>query len=422
MTLVMAELTMPLLGILGLQKLISGEYDAAKIKKYLLYALGITGGTVLVLLVALPASSTAFVGANDTAVFGQNEMLLEALKNDRAAMFRTDALRSLFFIVLGAIIVFLLVTQKIKKHLFIVVIGLALIVDLWPIAKRYMNDSHFVKESKAKAQFKPSLADESILQDKDPNYRVLNLSVSTFNDATTSYFHKSIGGYHGAKMRRYQELITNYIAPEIQQFGRALSSNATQQSVQEALAQLKVVGMLNGKYIIYNPQAPAIPNMYALGNAWFVENAKVVDNADEEISSLRTIEPSRTALIDKRFEAELFDFTKDPNASITLLEYQPNYLKYESKANSTQMAVFSEVYYDKGWKAFVDGQEVPHFRADYILRAMKVPSGTHTIEFRFMPEIYTTGMIVGAISSILLLLLFASGFWYDKIKARKEDK
>jgi hypothetical protein len=420
MTLVMAELTMPLLGILGLQRIISGDYDPAKIKKQLLYALGITGGTVLFLLAALPASSTAFVGANDAAVFGQNDMLLEALQNDRASMFQKDALRSLFFIILGAAAVFLILTQKIKRNAFIVIIGLALVLDLWPIAKRYMNNDHFVRESKAQAQFKPSVADESILRDTDSNYRVLNLSVSTFNDASTSYFHKSIGGYHGAKMRRYQELITHYIAPEIQQFGQALSNNATQQSVQQALAQLKVVGMLNGKYIIYNPQAPAIPNSYALGNAWFVNEIKVVANADEELAELSNIAPSNTAIVDKRFKANLFDFTKDPVASIQFLEYKPNYLKYESNASSDQLAVFSEVFYDKGWKAFVDGEEVPHFRVNYILRAMKVPAGQHTIEFKFMPEIYTTGIIVGAISSVLLLLLFASGFWYDRIKAKKE--
>ncbi len=420
MTLVMAELTMPLLGILGLQRIISGDYDASKIKKHLIYALSITGGTVLLLLMALPASSTAFVGANDAAVFGQNDMLIEALHSDRASMFQKDALRSLFFILLGAVSVFLLVTQKIKRNIFIVLIGLALVLDLWPIAKRYMNNDHFVRESKAQAQFKPTLADESILKDQDPNYRVLNLSVSTFNDASTSYFHKSIGGYHGAKMRRYQELITHYMAPEIQQFGQALSNNATQEPIQQALAQLKVIGMLNGKYIIYNPQAPAIPNRYALGNAWFVNDVKTVANADEEIAELANINPSQTALVDKRYEAELFDFSKDAAASIQFIEYQPNYLKYKSKAGSDQLAVFSEVFYDKGWKAFVDGKEVPHFRANYILRAMKVPAGEHTIEFKFMPEIYSTGMIVGAVSSILLLLLFAAGFWYDKIKAQKE--
>lgn len=420
---VIAELTIPLLGILGLQKIISGEYDKTKIKKQLLYALSITGGTIVLLILALPASSSAFVSVNDAAVFGQNELLLDAIRADRESMFRSDALRSLFFVLIGAVSIWLLLTKKIKQPVFLIVIAIAIIVDLWGVDKRYVNDSLFVKESKANSHFNPSVADQSILEDKDQNYRVLNLAVYTFNDeSSTSYFHKSIGGYHGAKMRRYQELISQHIAPEIQQFWQDLQANKTQQSVYEALSKLDVINMLNSKYIIYNPANPAIPNSFAYGNAWFVDEYKMVANADEEISALRQINPSKTATVDKRFKEQVFEFSKDPNATIELTSYQPNFLTYSAKVSEDQLAVFSEIYYDKGWKAYVDGEEVSHFRVDYVLRAMKVPAGEHTIEFKFEPEIYTTGKIVGIISSILLVLLFLSGLVYDKMKEKREEK
>lgn len=421
-TLVMAELTIPLLGILGLQKIISGEYDAAKIKKQLLYALSITAGLIVLLMIGLSLSSTAFQSPNDVAVFGQNDVLVDAIRADRASMFNSDALRSLFFVIFGAVSIYLFLTKKIKRNLFIVIIGLGIIIDLWAVDKRFLNDSHFVKDNKKNEQFQPSVADQSVLQDQDPNYRVLNIGVSTFNDASTSYYHKSIGGYHGAKMRRYQELITYYIAPEIQQFGASLQKGATQQAVALALSQLKVLNMLNTKYLIYNPGAAAIPNSYANDNAWFVDNFQMVANADEEIHAIANIDPRKTAVIDERFKAQTFDFTKDTSASIALTSYKPNALVYRSKTSTDQMAVFSEIYYNKGWKAFVDGVEVPHFRVDYVLRAMKVPAGEHEIEFKFVPEIYSTGKMVSTLSSILLLLLFASGFYYDHMRQKKALK
>lgn len=418
-TLVIAELTIPLLGILGLQKIISGDYKIEELKKQLLYALSITGGLVVLLLIFLSASSTAFVGLNDAAVFGQNDMLLESIKLDRAAMFRTDAFRSLFFILLGAASVWFLIKGKIKQPIFLVILALGILVDLWSVDKRFLNDSGFVRENQAQEQFNPTVADQSILQDADPNYRVLNFSVSTFNDASTSYFHKSIGGYHGAKMRRYQEVISHYLNPELQQFISVLQNKPSQASVENSLRQMKATNMLNTKYLIYNPQAPAIPNPYCLGNAWFVHNIKKVENADQEIAEIASFEPSQTAIVDKRFEEQLFDFKFDTTASITLTQYEPNALIYKTNAQSDQLAVFSEIYYNKGWKAYLDGKEVPHFRVNYILRAMKVPVGEHTIEFKFIPEIYTTGKWIGLISSVLLMLLFASGFLYDSMKAKK---
>jgi len=421
MTLVMAELTVPLLAILGLQKILNKEYDKEKIMKQLLYALGITGGTVILLILVLSSSSTAFIGVRDSAMFGQNDLLLDAIKADRFSLFRSDALRSLFFILFGAGSIYLFLKGKIKTYLLIGLIGLGIISDLWTVDKRYLNNDSFVRKNKTEQQFQPSVADQSILQDKDIDYRVLNMAVSTFNDASTSYFHKSIGGYHGAKMLRYQELIEHYLAIEVQQFGAALQSGATPESVNKALQRLNVINMLNGKYIIYNPKAPAIQNPFANGNAWFVSNYKMVANADEEIQSLGTINPKTTAVIDQRFKSKITDFKYDPQANIKLLSYEPNNLVYQSNTKSPQMAVFSEIYYAKGWKAFIDDKEVPHFRVNYVLRAAMIPAGQHKIEFRFEPDIYSTGKTIGIISSILLLLLFAGGFVYDYMKGKQQS-
>ncbi len=420
MTLVIAEFTIPLLGILGLQKIISKEYDPKKINKQILYALGLTAGVVVLLLMAL-SSPSSFASPNDIKMFGQNDLLIDAIQSDRLSLFRKDALRSLFFILLGASVVWLFIKQKIKQPILLVVIGLGIIVDLWGVDKRFLNNEDFVKESQVKASFKPSVADQSILKDKSPNYRVINLGVSTFNDATTSHFHKSIGGYHGAKMRRYQELITHHIAPELQDFSRTLNDSPTQASVNKALASMDVLNMLNTKYVIYNPSAPAIPNPFSNGNAWFVKDYKIVANADEEIAMLANINPKQTAVIDKRFENQTVDLKADATAKIKFLEYHPNYLKYKSNCKTEQMAVFSEIYYNKGWQAYVDGEKVPHFRADYVLRAMKVPAGEHIIEFKFEPQVYNVGVWVGYISSILLILLFFSGFWYDAIQRKKSQ-
>ncbi|MBN2669141.1 MAG: YfhO family protein [Bacteroidales bacterium] len=420
MTLVMAELTIPLLGILGLQRIISGDYDTSKIKKQVLVAGASALGLVVLLILYLKSSDTAFISPSDTQMFGQNDMLLEAIKNDRASLFQSDALRSIFFIALGFASVWLFIQKKIKTTLLIVIIGLGITVDLWTVDKRYLNDDHFERPAKEGQLYQATVADESILKDQDPDYRVLNLTVSTFNDASTSYFHKSIGGYHGAKMRRYQELITYHIAPEIQQFSQILQSQPTNVQVMQALNRLDVLNMLNAKYIIYSPQAPAIPNQFALGHAWFVEEYKTVANADEEIQALDQFDPKTTAIVDQRYQDQLFKFEKDSTANIELLSYAPNALSYRTSTKLDQLAVFSEIYYDKGWMAYIDGEHVSHFRANYVLRAMKIPAGEHTIEFKFEPPLYSRGVVIGMISSILLLLLLIGGFVYDAMKKKKE--
>ena len=251
--------------------------------------------------------------------------------------------------------------------------------------------------------FEPSQADQIIMKDVDPNYRVFNQTVSPFNDASTSYFHKSIGGYHGAKLRRYQEIIDHHLSK----------------------GNMSVFNMLNTKYFISENKQTGQPemqiNMQAMGNAWFVNNAHKVENADEEINALTDFVPGETAVYDKRYENQVTGHTisKDTTATISLTEYQPNHLTYKSDSKKEQLAVFSEIYYEKGWNAFIDGKPSPYFRADYILRAMIVPEGKHVIEFKFDPPVYRIGEKISLASSLLLVLLALGllGFEVRKPKA-----
>ena len=388
MTLVIAELCIPLLAILGLQKVISGDIERKKLTKYLYYSIGITGG--ISLFFALAGSSIFSFAASVDA--NLPEWLIEPLRQDRAAILSADAFRSLLFILLAGAAIWAMVNKVVIKTplvLFSVLIMLFLI-DMWTVNRRYLNNDSFVRKSVDAVPFQPSVADEIIMKDKDPNFRVFNQTVGNpFADASTSYFHKSLGGYHGAKLRRYQELIDFHLAK----------------------GNMNVYNMLNTKYfIVPDPQGgqPQMQiNMEALGNVWFVNNARMVNNADEEINALTDFVPTETAVYDKRFASQLEGriISKDSTATISLTDYKPNHLTYKSQTGSDQLAVFSEIYYDKGWNAYIDGKSAPYFRANYVLRAMIVPAGSHTIEFKFEPKVYATGEKIAYASSILLVLL-----------------
>jgi hypothetical protein len=272
-----------------------------------------------------------------------------------------------------------------------------ILIDMWSVNRRYLNNDSFVRKSIAAVPFEPSVADQIIMKDKDPDFRVFNQTVGNpFADASTSYFHKSLGGYHGAKLRRYQELI----------------------DYQLAKGNMNVFNMLNTKYFIVPDEKGGQPqmqiNMQAMGNAWFVNNAHMVNNADEEIGALTDFVPSETAVYDKRFENQVKGhlISKDSLATIELTDYKPNHLTYKSVTRKDQLAVFSEIYYDKGWNAYIDGKPAPHFRANYVLRAMIVPAGTHTIEYKFEPKVYKTGEKISLASSILLVLLALGGIGF----------
>jgi len=403
MVLVMAEFAIPLLGILAVNRIVEQGFDKKEFYKAMKWSLGITGGLTL-FFILFAGAIFDFSGSIDkelTENYNWSESLINALRQDRSWLLKADAIRSLVFIILAAGVLIAFFMKKISKNILFAALGLLILIDLWPINKRYLNNDFFVTQAEDKNPFKPTEADKEILKDKDPDYRVMNIAVSTFNDASTSYFHKSIGGYHGAKMKRYQELIENQIGKY----------------------NMAVLNMLNTKYFIVpdkqkNPHVQ--PNPQALGNAWYVKGYKMAANADEEIKALTGFNPKAEAIVDKRFEKELNDLTiqYDSLGGISLTSYEPNHLVYKAKASNEQLAVFSEIYYAKGWNASIDGKAVPHFRVNYVLRAMRVPAGEHTVEFRFEPKAYFTGEKISLASSALLILLFAGVIAVNLIKKK----
>ena len=338
-----------------------------------------------------------------------------ALIADRKDLLSSDAIRSFFFILLAGAT--LLATLKMKGNkqqvAFYATLGLIVLVliDLWNVDKRYLDNDKFQSKLayNTNQPFPQTAVDHAILQDKSVSYRVLNLN-NPFNETKTSYYHKSIGGYHAAKLKRYQELIDYRLQPEINRIIKSFDSQNID-SITSTFKANTALNMLNAKYIIFHPEQPPLQNPYAMGNAWFVEDYTFVDNADKEIESINTIDPLKTAVLNKKFEADLsgFKIVPDSTAHIELTEYKPNLLKYKSSAKTEQLAVMSEIYYQNGWEAYVDGKETPVYCADWTLRAIRVPAGEHEIEFKFVPHKYNTARTVASISTAALLLLLIGG-------------
>jgi hypothetical protein len=387
MILVIAEFTIPLLGFLALNKFLKSENLENEKKRILKLAFYIVGGITL-FFTLFPTMFLDFLSAKDLAPnssgFSTPNGFLDVLAIDRSTLLSSDAWRSFIFITLAFSTLWLFIKKQIKSSYVIWIIGVLVLVDMWNINKRYLNDDNFVKKRKIETPYQVTQADYQILKDKDPNFRVFNQSVNTFNDASTSYFHKSIGGYHGAKLKRYQELIENHI------------SNGN----------MAVLNMLNTKYFI-SPKGKVQQNPGAMGNAWFINNVNLVTNADEEILALNRFNVNTTAIVDARFSDQIIDNLDSSESNISLTEYQPNCLKYTSNSKKDGLVIFSEIYYDKGWNAYVNGEFKPHFRANYVLRGMQIPKGNHLIEFKFEPSTYKLGEAVSLSSSIVLLLLLA---------------
>jgi hypothetical protein len=415
MILVIAEFAIPLLAILALAKVFEKDRDDKLLMKGLKYALVAVGG-ILLLFLAIPGMLFDVNSAGDMTYIARmgypEEMhreVLNALQADRIRILRIDAFRSLVFVVLGGGLLWLFLKSKLKAAYVIAGIALLVIIDMWPVNKRYLNDDNFVRARLAEFPYQPTEADRQILQDSEVYFRVLNMTVDPFSDASTSYFHRSIGGYHGAKLKRYQELIEFQISPEMQSIVNVLRSNADPTAIGMSLKNAPVLNMLNTKYLIVQSQAGPTPvmNPYALGTSWFVHDYEIVENADEEIVAVGEIDPATTIVVDKRFSkyVEGKEFNETAAASISLVDYKANHMTYESMSSAEQLAVFSEVYYPNGWNVYIDGEPAEHFRANWILRAMVVPAGKHTIEFKFEPAIYSTGEAISYASSILLLVL-----------------
>lgn len=395
MILAVANLAVVFVAGLAMYEVISGKLKSDEIKSAVIKSLGVTAG--LVFLAGIAGSYLFDFKAEVDARLAESGWPVDALQADRAAMMRADAFRSLLFIVLAGALLFGYIGNKIKANYLVWALGALMLFDTWSVAKRYLNDSDFVSKSDKEKYFRPSKADLEILQDTDLYYRVLNFTTSTFNDALTSYHHKSIGGYHAAKIRRYQDLIEKQITPNMQRISKGFSND-----------NIPVLNMLNMRYII-GKDDQVIRNPNAMGNAWFVQECKIVQDAQAEMDALSNFNPAHTAFADKRFENYLSGFTPgaDSAASIMLTVYEPEKLEYKSATTAEQFAVFSDVYYAKGWQAFVDGKPAEHIRVNYVLRGMRIPAGEHTITFEFKPKSYYTGEKVSLACSVLMLLLVA---------------
>lgn len=426
MALIIAGVAMPMLGLLGLKELFSGAVERKQAWKWTRISLYITGGLCL-LLILLGATVFSYDGANDgnfmnqllSAGFDKSRAnsIMDLLHDYRKSMLIKDAIRSIVFILLASGTLALYLKNILKKTWIPVVLLSALVlVDLWPVAQRYLNNSSFLTQKKAESGLEATQANRLISQDQELNYRVANLAGNTFNDSQTSYHHKSIGGYSGVKLRRYQDLIDFYLQDEIRQGYRAIAQ-AQGRMAQVDPDVIKILNMLNTKYFILSGSdgnTVPVENPYRYGNAWFPNQVRWVANADEEILALADTDLQHVALVDERYRDRLQGdrFEPDSTASIVNTLCKPDHLQYQYNSSRDQLVVFSEVFYDKGgWDVTLDGQPVPHFRADYILRAMTVPAGKHEIDFHYTPHARVLGGKISNIASIACILIMLFGIF-----------
>ena len=414
MALVIPGMVLPIIAFWGLRDVLSGLVEDAKLKRGLVASLVITGGLSLILWL-MPSFFLDFRSAYD-AQYQLPDWYYNALLMDRESLASADALRSLFFVLAGAVLLFWYYTSKNRPMVAnYVMVGVAVLMlaDLWTVDKRYLNEKNFVRQQPADV-YKESVADKAIFEDKDPSFRVLNLN-NPFQETTVSYYHHSVGGYYAAKLRRYQELIDHRLQGELNGVIEALQKAQTANDLMGVFAASPSLNMLNTRYVIYNPEQPPLRNPFAFGNAWFVDQVEIVENADAEIAALNTLNPSVKAVVDKRFADQLKGFTPalDSTATIQLESYRPNRLVYKTEAKRDQLAVFSEIYYDPGWNVTIDGKPATHFRADWILRSMIIPAGAHEVVFEFKPQGYITASYVSSFSSFAILLLLLAAILYS---------
>ena len=407
MILVATSFCVAIVAILGLRAFLKEDADKQKNKRALYIAGGITGGLCLIFWL-IPSFAGDFIGQSDAQFSGSYEFLKRTLPIDRESMLRSDAIRSFIFILLSGALLWFYNEKKSRFNIQIVYAILAVLVltDLWVVAKRYMNESSFQDKKKhAIAVIQPSEADKFILQDKS-YHRVLDITVNIFNDSKPAYFHKNIGGYHAAKLSRYQELIDYHLAGDIQRLLQGLNNARTQEEQDSVFNSATILNMLNMKYLLHDHKSTPIINPAANGNAWLVSSYRIAETADEEMAILGLIDTRTEMVVDKRFADLLLDISdRDKNATIELINYAPNKLVYKFNSQSDQIAVFSEIFYDTGWNAYIDGEKVPHFRANYLLRAMSLKAGAYEIVFKFEPQSFRIGNAIAATSVAIFFVL-----------------
>jgi len=425
--LVIAEFSIPLLAVLAVKEIVEKPEMLKNNLKPLYISLGLTGGFALLFAIMPTLFFSTFVSASEMAALQSLppehiQPIMANLTEMRLSLFTADAWRSFFIIVAGTALLWLFVGKKIRAEWAVTGILLLSLFDLWGVNKRYLNDASFVPVNNQQQLFTQSPADEIILQDTTPYYRVLNMATSTFNDGVTPYWHKVIGGYHAAKLRRYQDLIDVYLTGEMTQLQQDIVNGQGRLDSVDA-AGFKILNMLNTRWIIMPAQGGGtipVMNPHAMGNAWFVDDIQFVESAAEEIEALRTIDPGKVAVSDRHFEALLAGYRPAPADSasvIRLTAYDSDYLTYVADAKKEELAVFSEVYYPKGWQITIDGEPAAMLRVNYTLRALPVPAGKHTIEFRFEPRsIRITDTI--AYAALFLMLLTAVTLILKKVKLK----
>jgi len=461
MIMIVAELTIPLLAILAVDELFRIKNWDLKIhlrsikKDVKLKSLVAISGGIMVGFCLICYAAPEFVntfqasgeegtmvrqaiqqGAPEDRVREGVAMIMPEIEKARIDIFRSDAIRSAIFIALAFALLFLYYTNKIKREVFLVFLGFFILVDLWTVDMRYLNGASFItKQQNLENLVSKTRADEEILMDPTLDYRVLNLSVSPFSDATTSYYHKSVGGYHGAKLKKYAELIDFHLMNDngrggeinffYQKAGKAFESDSATNAL---LAQLNVINMLNTRYLILpggqgREEMPLL-NKQANGNAWFIKNLFVVADADDEILGLHKLNTKTQAITTEKFnKVDKLKDTYQSEGRVKLISYQPNDLVYESESMQDEFAVFSEIYYPEGWNAYVDGELKPHISVNYVLRGMNVPAGKHKIEFKFEPKTYAMGNSIALVGSILLLITIGVGLYlYVKERGVKQFK
>jgi len=424
--LVIAEFTIPLLAMLALKKFLE-EPDQIKPRlKYVGISFCLTG-VVAMLFSVMPSTffdsfiSTSEMQALKSLPAEHVGPLMTNLTEMRQAMFTSDALRSFYIILVGTGVLLAFAYGKLKKEYAIAIILVICLVDLWTVNKRYLNDEMFVPKSEREAPQQMTQADEQILRDKSLDYRVLNLASNTFNENETSYYHKSIGGYHAAKLRRYQEMIEQYISPEMQQMFKAVSEAGGDMTKISGDSIWPVLNMLNTKYMIFplqGGQTVPLQNPYTYGNAWFIDKIQYVANANEEMAAVGQLNLRHEAVADAKFKAQLGEAMEQDSVSIvTIKGYEPNELSYEVNSGKGGVVVFSEIYYP-GWTATIDGQPAELGRVNYILRALNVKSGKHDVVLTFKPKSVNTTETIAYISYVILMLVVL-GAVYMEYRRRK---
>jgi hypothetical protein len=431
--LVIAEFTIPLLAILTLKEILTKPELLKEKLKYIYISFGLTGGLALLFAIAPRLFFPTYIPGNEMAAL-QNALpadqlspIIANLEEMRVHLFTSDAWRSFFIVTIGTLLLLAYNAKKLKATWTVAAIALLCLGDMWSVNKRYLYDEQFIPKSEQTATFQKTQTDELILQDPSLDYRVLNFAGNTFEENNTSYWHKSVGGYHAAKLRRYQEMIDHHIAKEMQAAYQEVATAGGQMDSVNA-AKFPVLNMLNTKYFIFpagqQGQTVPIENPYTFGNAWFIDKIQYVNNANEEIDAIGQVDLQQTAIVDSKFKEALKGVNegyKDSLSTIRLTSYEPNQLVYETSSPQDGIVVFSEIYYP-GWTATIDGKPADIARADYILRAMNVPAGKHTIEMRFDPQSLhiTEGIAYGAMALLLVGVIIL--IWIYRKKYSENSK